>query len=97
MEPLIACRVFFGHRNLDPVLLNDAVEWLVVQSVVAGRKWKVCTASPQFIFELSQVTPQDEQFFFQLGQDSRLGFQAMTMSATNDVLLTQHYLLSGIW
>lgn len=46
VESLIARRVFFGHWNLDPVLLNDAVERLVIQSVVAGRKWKVCTASP---------------------------------------------------
>ena len=87
MESLIAFRVFFGHRNLDPILLNDAVERLVVQSVVAGRKWEVCTASPQFFFELSQIAPQDKQFFLQLGQDFGLGSQAILMSAANDLLL----------
>lgn len=97
VESLIARRVFFGHRNLDPVLLNDAVERLVIQSVVAGRKWKVCTASPQFVFELSQIAPQDEQFFLQLGQDSGLRFQAVVMSVVNDVLLTRYALLFSIW
>jgi hypothetical protein len=97
VESLIARRVFFCHRNLDPVLLNDAVERLVIQSVVAGRKWKVCTASPQFVFELSQIAPQDEQFFLQLGQDSGLRFQAVVMSVVNDVLLTRYALLFSIW
>jgi hypothetical protein len=97
VESLIAGRMFFGLRNLEPVLLNDAVEWLIVQSVVAGRKWKVFIASPQFVFELGQIAPQDEQFFLQLSQDTGLGSQAMVMSVVNDVPSTKHDLLSSIW
>ena len=94
---MIAFRVFFGHRNLDPILLNDAVERLVVQSVVAGRKWEVCTASPQFFFELSQIAPQDKQFFLQLGQDLGLASQAILTLAAIDLLFIKLDVLFSIW
>lgn len=73
VKSLVACGMFFSHWNLNSVLLDDTVEWLVVQSVVAWRKWKVCTASSQFVFELGQISPQNEQSFFELVQDSGLG------------------------
>jgi hypothetical protein len=44
MESLIPCRVLFSDRHLVAVFFNATVERLVLQSVIARRKRKVCTA-----------------------------------------------------
>ena len=80
VESLVTERVVISHWALEPVLLNDTVERLVVQSVVSRWKREVLTTSSQIAFQFFQITPHDEEHLSELIQDSGFGFQATEKS-----------------
>lgn len=74
VKSLVASRVLLVQWNFMSILLNDAVEGTVKQSVVSRRKRQIETACPQLFFQLGQIAPKDEEHFFQLREKPRLRF-----------------------
>jgi len=76
VKSLVTERVLISYWAFETVLLDDAVERLVVESVVSSWERQVFTDSSQLAFEFLQIAPHDEEYLSELIENFRFGFQA---------------------
>lgn len=76
VKSLVAEGVVIGDWTFEPVLFDNAVERLIVESVVSRWKRQVFTNSSQLALQFLQIAPQEEERLSELTENSGLSFQA---------------------